>query len=87
MSLGPSRSVAARGSSDALHKVIEDLKVLRYDTLFPIGRWVQERPWELRSVQVLLFFTLFPLALCLLFQGGRNLERVVWALGLYFSIV
>ncbi|HEY7065256.1 MAG TPA: PrsW family glutamic-type intramembrane protease [Chloroflexota bacterium] len=67
--------------------LVDQLRVLRYDTLFPVARWLQDRPWDLPWVRGLLFLALCPVALGLFFQGSRDPRDAAWALGLYFSLL
>src|SRR5262249_17878262 len=75
------------GRQAGLQDLLTDIKLLRYDTLFPLGRWLVERPWNVRWIQAALFFALFPMAIATLFDRGTGLRDVVWALGLYFSLL
>ncbi|CCF85201.1 PrsW family intramembrane metalloprotease [Nitrolancea hollandica] len=66
--------------------VLEDIRSLPFSTLFPVSRWIEERPWTQRWVQLVLFFALFPMVLAILYSGGADLSFVVVSLGLYFAL-
>jgi RsiW-degrading membrane proteinase PrsW (M82 family) len=67
--------------------VFSQLARLGFRTLVPISVWRSDRPWNIRSVQWFLFFTLFPLFLV----GWTALARsdfrdVTYLFAIYFSM-
>jgi protease PrsW len=69
--------------------LIADLQTLPYGTLFPVNRWLEERPWQLTWVRALLFCSLFPTLLSLVFIGANDvsgLKYVAGAFGVYFAL-
>lgn len=74
------------GTKNARQDVLEDIRSLPFSTLFPVSRWIEERPWTQRWVQLALFFALFPMVLFILFSGGAGLSLIAVSLGLYFAL-
>ncbi|MHA0034801.1 PrsW family glutamic-type intramembrane protease [Deinococcus sp. PESE-13] len=70
-----------------LQNLIDDFKGLPFDVLFPVQRWLGDRPWKMRWVQALLFFSLFPLLLSKLWGSEAAIENTAWALGSYFALL
>ncbi|MBX6343260.1 MAG: PrsW family intramembrane metalloprotease, partial [Thermomicrobiaceae bacterium] len=66
-----------------------DLRSLPFETLFPVRRWVDQRPWNDGRVRALLFFALFPSTLSLLYRGANDetgLRYVALAFSIYFAL-
>ena len=66
--------------------VFRQLARLGFGTLVPISIWRSDRPWNIRSVQWFLFFTLFPLFLV----GWSSLTKpdfrgVAYLFAIYFA--
>ena len=66
--------------------IFAQLAKLGFRTLVPISVWRSDRPWNIRSVQWFLFFTLFPLFLV----GWTGLTRsdfrsVAYLFAIYFA--
>lgn len=72
------------GTSDR-RDLFDDLKSLPYDVLFPVTRWLEDRPWDLWWVRALLFFALFPLVITVVFPRGTSLDRIAGLIALYFA--
>ncbi len=65
-----------------------EFATVRWRTFFPIGTWLEDRPWSLLWVQFLTFVFCFPFAL-IHYYGDRHapLAEAAWAFSFYFAII
>lgn len=67
--------------------IVSQLARLGFHTLVPISVWRSDRPWNIRSVQWFLFFTLFPLFLVGWTAVARSDFRdVTYLFAIYFAM-
>ncbi|WP_261663193.1 PrsW family intramembrane metalloprotease [Deinococcus sp. Marseille-Q6407] len=78
---------ATARSERPLQNLLDDFKSLPFEVLFPVQRWLGDRPWKLRWVQALLFFALLPLGLSQFWGDDAQIHDAAWAIGSYFALL
>lgn len=71
----------------AARQYADDLRFLPIGVLFPVGRWLHDRPWDQPWVRGLIFLALCPLAVAAFLGPGAQLSDIVWMLGAYFALI